>query len=287
MWFSHHEPKGHPLVWAVLSVLAFPVILLVAQALGSPGLLPLAWAAAATLIILLCELIARRRLWIFEPQLADFISHPETPLRLLLVLGCVLLILETALIFLVATNRHMDDGLIGLVMRKQCSAGYDKNARALCGYLQAPRNALGQALIQNDLAAYTLRAETAKQWFANESLATCAQRKVTQASVNQFDLYYVGLVHCTAWQIDADNQLQVKTEKTGFAGIWLTKDTNGFYSASKWTDDPSSDQWSATLKTLAQDAKAKVQSLSISPEFIKALRAETLKRALILVSKNQ
>lgn len=287
MWFRKYETKGHPKVWAVISVIAFPVVLLAAQGLGAPGLWPIVWAASATLLVLLCEVMARGRLWISEPNLAEFISHPETPIRLLIFSGAILLILETALIFLVATNRRMDDGLIGLVMRKQCSAEYDKTARSLCGYLQAPRDALGRILFQNDLAAYALRAETAKQWFANESLVTCAQRKIDQLATSEFDLYYAGLIHCAAWQIDQAGQLQVKTEKTGFAGIWLTKDANGFYAAGKWTDNPNSDQWSETLKSMAESAKTRIQSLSISSEFKQALRAETLKRARILVSKNQ
>ncbi|MBI4138809.1 hypothetical protein HY479_01525 [Candidatus Uhrbacteria bacterium] len=128
--------KGHPDVWAFLTIVTFPIVLVTADSLGIEGLWPFLVAALATAFVIVLEAAVRGRLWIFEKGFIDHISHPEMPARLVLVLGITLLILESALIFFVASDRRFDLSLLGLVARKQCAArAYEADAARLCDLL--------------------------------------------------------------------------------------------------------------------------------------------------------
>lgn len=132
--------NGHPEVWAVLTILTFPIVLVATDVLDFEGLWPFLLALSATFIVILLEALVRGKLWIFEKGFIDHISHPELPARIIIFVGATLLILETALIFSVATNRRFDKTLLGIVLRKSCSAKYDPSSAALCDFLQTPSN---------------------------------------------------------------------------------------------------------------------------------------------------
>lgn len=131
--------QGHPRVWAALTLITFPVVLLTADALDVPGLWPFVYALLGTFLIFMLEALVRRRLWPFEMEFSTTFAHPETPYRILLLLGITLLILETVLIIGVATDRRFDDALVRLILHKQCDgySGRDtQNAPEICQLLR-------------------------------------------------------------------------------------------------------------------------------------------------------
>ncbi|MBU2509023.1 MAG: hypothetical protein ABII13_00665 [Patescibacteria group bacterium] len=283
MWFHKKKTKGQPAVWALITILTFPIILMAAELLGAPGLWPFAWAVLATVAVLVLEVLARGKLWIFEPGFVERISHNETPLRLLVVVGAILLILETGLIFAIATNRNYDGDLMGMIMRRQCAAQYDKKAKSLCQFLQTPRLNSGKLMPELDLIGSSMRTYTAKKWFEDEPMVTCSQKKVEQSEIKDYTIEYVALLHCTSWRVDERGILDSKEEKTAFAGATLREDLNGFYKVEKWTDDPANADWNEVLKEIALDSRFKVKSLKISPEFLASLQTQEYYQAVGLL----
>ena len=134
-----HTTHGHPGFWAALTMLTFPAILVLGTAYDVSVLWAFADAVGVTLLIFVAEAVLRRRLWIFEVGYVEHISHPDTPWRILVFLGMVLLVLETALILVTVTDRRMDRSLLRLVVSKECISPRDDSALALCEQLTRMR----------------------------------------------------------------------------------------------------------------------------------------------------
>jgi hypothetical protein len=270
---------GHPFVWAFLTLLTFPVVLITTDMLGAGGLWPFALAVVATLLVLALEAAIRGKLWPFEPQFAECLGHPETPVRILVFMGGVLLILETALILTAATDLRSDPALIGLVMRKECAvrhlAGPDMFCRALTGEGAAP---VAVQTKPRDAVSFAIRMRAANAWFPNETLATCSQRVAQQATDNQ-SVRAVSLVHCTAWRVASNGILTAKSSKTGFAALSMTRDQDGMYRVGVWSDNINDPSWDAALGDRAEAGRDVVRTTGIPPNLVTALQAEALGRA--------
>ncbi len=113
---------GHPSIWAVLTLLAFPIVLVTTNMLGVQGLRPFWYALIATFVVLLLEALVRGRLWPFEDGFIESIGHPETPFRIFVFLGSLLLLIETVFIFSILTDKNLDQALVRLVAQKNCTA---------------------------------------------------------------------------------------------------------------------------------------------------------------------
>jgi len=151
------EHRGHPAVWAFLTIVSFPIVLMASDALGARGLWPFAYAILATLAVLILELLVRGGLWPFEKGFVEHIGHPDTPIRILIFIGATLLVLETALIFTVATDRRIDPELVRFVAEKQCSAHPDQLIQGLCGMFRNENDESARSTItQGDLISYVL-----------------------------------------------------------------------------------------------------------------------------------
>jgi hypothetical protein len=259
--------NGHPEIWAVLTILTFPIVLVATDVLDFEGMWPFMIALTATFVVILFEALVRGKLWIFEKGFVDHISHPELPARIIIFVGATLLILETALIFSVATNRQFDRTMLGLVMRKSCSAKYDKTSVALCNFLQAPADSNGERVQQKfDQISFVTREAAAKAWFPNESFVTCADQKIKLSTISQETCANSSVMHCSSWKVDGNGVLRVKKSITQFTRTSLTKDESGSYKVSSFEDD-------ATSEELRQI------SYQISPELITILHAEAFSRA--------
>lgn len=270
---------GHPFVWAFLTLATFPVVLVATDMLGAGGLWSFAYAVVSTLLVLALEAAVRGRLWPFEPQFAECLGHPETPVRILVFMGGVLLILETGLILGVATDLRSDPALIGLVMRKECGArqyrGSDEMCRALDG---EDRISTASPAKPRDAISYAIRMQAAKAWLPDEPLAACTQR-IAQQTTDGTAIRGVSLVHCSSWSIGVNGALSAKTTKTGFVAFSLTGDGNGLYRIGAWSDNINDPSWDATLGDKAEDGRNVVRTTGILPDLVTALQAESLGRA--------
>lgn len=272
---NRRTDEGHPYVWAFLTLVTFPVVLIATDMLGAEGVWPFAYAILATLAVLALEGLVRKRLWPFEPQFAECLGHPDTPVRIILFLGGFLLVLETALILLAATDPRVDASLVKLVMRKECAAR-TASAGSFCAYLSGER-ASDSRMKPRDAISYAIRMHAAGAWFPDEPLVTCGRRSMDQAA--EASARNVSIVHCTAWRVDADGVLKPKSSVTRFAAAALSKGEDGLFRVTGWSENTNDASWDMTLGDRAETARDVVRSFGVMPDLITILQAEALGRA--------
>lgn len=273
-----NKRRGHPEVWASLTLMTFPVVLVATDILGIGGLWPFFLAMAATLGVLILEALVRGRLWPFEDKFSLGLEHPDTPVRILLFAGATLLILETALIYVVALDRRFDLELLSFIARKQCAARQiDPVADKVCKLL-TDKQSSAEYFTRGDALGYALRKHAAQIWFPHEPLITCAERKITPASASQDTCRYATLMHCTAWKIK-NGVILPAASRTKAVGANLVREADGLFRVAGWTENPNTPDWDATLGDAAQVARDKVYSLTIPAGMITILQAEALGRA--------
>ncbi|MCI0479292.1 hypothetical protein L0Y59_02000 [Candidatus Uhrbacteria bacterium] len=274
-------PNGHPNLWAFLTLATFPVVLIATDMIGLDGIWPFVYAALATLIVLALEGVIRGRLWPFEPHFAETLGHPDTPIRIILFLGAILLVLETALIALFAFDRKANLALLGLVARTQCAAWNDPVSSAVCRRLEKEDRPASATM---DGTTYALRARAEDTWYPDESLVTCSVRK-TDAWNDGTALRLVALVHCAAWTTDGYGGLSPKTSTTRYAAASIPSAQQGFPTVSGWSDNMNDPAWDTVLGTHAEEGRDRVRSSTILPEYAELLRAEARMRAMDLLKK--
>lgn len=278
--------NGHPEVWAFLTIITFPIVLIATDLLGAEGLWPFGFALLGTFSILVLEAVVRGRLWPFEEGFIDRIGHPDTPLRILIFLGATLLILETTLIFAVSTDRRFDPALIGFITDKECAARQDPISNQLCLWLNQPLMARSATIQKGSLMDYAVRRYAAQAWFPDEALVTCTERNVQRATDSSTGVErVVYLVHCASWKLDGAGELKQKSKNTTFVGSTLQPADDGGYRVVAWTEDPNSEEWKTTLGPIADGSRDRVLGLAILPEFEAALQEEALQRAQTLLQQ--
>lgn len=276
---------GHPGVWAALTILAFPVVLLATEVFGFRGLWPIAYGLLASLVVLALEACVRGRLWIFEDRFVERISHPATPGRLLIVCGATLLLLETALLFFIATDHRWDAVLLRLVQRHQCtndaSGGFSGQiCRALQEIDRKPE------ALQTDVIGYAVRREAARRWFSSDALVTCAERRIDGAVNADQQQRYVGIVHCVQWMVErGTGQLEARSSMTKFIAFRGFFNQDGACEPLVWSEEPNAASWTEALGEIAERGRQRVHALAISPDFITLLQAEALGRAQELLKR--
>lgn len=107
--------------WAFLTICAFPLGMIIADGFGVGAFGSLAWGAIGSFAVLVVNIITETRLWMFDPNWRARFEHPDFSFRIAVITGAVLLILQTSLVVLVATDGMLDKGLMNLIMRRQCA----------------------------------------------------------------------------------------------------------------------------------------------------------------------
>lgn len=276
---------GHPEIWAFLTIITFPLVLIASDLLGAGGWWPFLYAILATFSILVLEAIVRGRLWPFEKGFVDHIGHPETPYRILVFLGATLLILETVVVVGAATDPRFDSALLGLVIEKQCAIRESSRvADSVCRFLTEPHQRSNQARTA-DLSEYTMLAHAAKTWMPDGGLVTCsAKTMLRRIDAEKQTIRDLSLIHCTDWKIEEKGALQPTRQRTHYAGALLTKNPSGLYGVSVWSEDPGQESWNEALGDIATVCRDRVQALGILPDLETALNAEALAKAQALLN---
>jgi hypothetical protein len=281
------HPNGHPEVWAFLTIITFPIVLIASELLGAGGWWPFLYAILATFSVLVLEAIVRGRLWPFEKGFVNHIGHPETPFRILVFLGATLLILQTVLIVGAATDPRFDAPLLGLIIKKECALRtFYPVSESICRFLTESRPDMNVGVRPTDLSEHAMLAYAAKTWFPDGELVTCAARTMLRrADADGNGMRELDLVHCSDWMIDADNTLRAKKSRTGYAAAKLFKQQTGFYFVASWSEDAQSETWMTTLGDIATVCRERVESLGILPDLVTVLQKETLSKAQMMLKQ--
>ena len=277
--------QGHPEVWAVLTIITFPIVLIACELMDIGQWWSLIYAVIGTFCVLVLEAIVRGRLWPFESGFIDSIGHPETPFRIMVFLGATLLILETVAILGAVTDVRFDEGLLSIVINKQCAnRHYSRSSEAMCRFLTEPKTIASSQVHTTELADHAIMANAGALWGAKSGVTTCASRSLSRhIESNEATVREAALVQCTSWSIEADGSLRALKTERKFVGALLTKSEDGLYRITKWSEDPEDATWSATLGDIAKAAHDRTAALSILPELISSLQDETRDKAIELL----
>jgi len=281
------HPNGHPEVWAFLTIITFPIVLIASELLGAGEWWPFLYAILATFSVLVLEAIVRGRLWPFEQGFVNHIGHPETPFRILVFLGATLLILQTVLIVGVATDPRFDAPLLGLIIKKECALrSFSPVSETVCRFLTESHPNMNGAVRTTDLSEHAILAYAAKTWLPDGAFVTCASRPMLRRTdANENAIRELNLVHCTEWTVDAENSLRPTKSHTGYAAAKLLKQPTGFYLVTSWSEDAQGETWTATLGDIATACRERVESLGVLPDLVAALQKEALSKAQMMLKR--
>jgi hypothetical protein len=263
------QHRGHPAVWATLTIAAFPIV---ALSLGWAGIDPLrsfGAGALASLMILLIEGVARGRWWIAEPPVARLLGDPEFGSRMLVVLGMLLFVFETFLLASFMTNSTMDGNIVRFVLSRQCASPQSTFMARLC--------ATDRTSVDTDAGTAALREAAEQRFFAN-GFVTCAARPLMLVCRPEACVQGA-MVRCDQWNISriAGRPISVDSkERIVVAGERVQED--GTYLIDAWADDPESPEWS---ELGGEDAlRALVQLKHTIGRIQVDMQAETFRRAI-------
>ena len=115
---EYYDPEAD--FWAFLTIFAFPFAMLVASSYGATAFSSFVYGAYGSLGILVANYVTCGKLWMFTAHWHRRFDHPDFSYRLAVISGAILLILETAFIVFLFTDRSMDRVLLSIVVDRQC-----------------------------------------------------------------------------------------------------------------------------------------------------------------------
>ncbi|MDD5438323.1 MAG: hypothetical protein PHC70_04210 [Patescibacteria group bacterium] len=254
-------PKEKPTsdtAWAVVTMASFPIVALSLAAMGWKSYTAFIMACLATLAILLIEAIVRGRVWIFQKQYQHIFDHQETPFRILVVTGGVLLVLETILLIQFFQNPAIDGYILNLVARKQCYSSQAPFAHLICPMFE--RASVSKQAYALD---YSME-QAAKSHLMPTALAgSCMVVPVSQSN-GAATCAAKFFAYCQAWQ--ADSCQHSNPGEVAMVTAQFTKNSEGFYVPTAWQEDRQSEEYQKIMgnKDLLQYLEKKLYDRCVS-----------------------
>lgn len=112
--------RGQTRFWAAASLITLPLSLIVFASIGLTALSSFALGVLATLLVLAFNLFIEGSLWVSREQWSEVFENPEASLRLAMIAGALLLIVESAALFYIVAAPGSDELLLQLIKQRQC-----------------------------------------------------------------------------------------------------------------------------------------------------------------------
>lgn len=112
--------RGQTRFWALASFVTLPLALIVFAGLGLTALSAFALGLLATLLVLTLNLFIEGSLWVSREEWRELFDSPDASLRLAMIAGALLLIVESAAIFYILAAPGSDEVLLKLIEQRQC-----------------------------------------------------------------------------------------------------------------------------------------------------------------------
>lgn len=231
-------PKEKPTsdtAWAIITIASFPIVALSLAAMGWKSYTAFLMACLATLAILLIEAIVRGRVWIFQKNYQHIFDHEETPFRILVVTGGVLLVLETILLIQFFQNPAMDGYILNLVARKQCNNPQAPFAHLICPIFEK------SSIPKQEYALDFSMEQAAKSHLMPTALAgSCITVPVSRTNAdNTCSAKF--FAYCQAWK--ADSCQNSNPGEVALITAQFMKNAEGFFVPTSWQEDRQSDEY--------------------------------------------
>lgn len=224
--------KTSDTVWAAITILSLPIAAMAFSAMDFNPFVAFILAACVTFAIIAIETVVRGKLWIFQDRFKETFGNPETPFRILIVTGGILLILQTLLIVQIFTNPDIDHFMLNVILRKQCDQAQGKLANTICPMFMPVRITGSYAL------RYSLEKEAMSHLLPTATLGACAivPLKDWPASADSLNVQF--FTYCENW--NADGVDNTANSRTAIIQAELDAKTDGFYAARTWSENSDS-----------------------------------------------
>lgn len=235
----------HAIVWATITLVVFPFVALCANIAGFGPIASFIGGAVGSMLVLLAEFITRRCLWLSDPCVEAWFSHPASSFRLLSAVGLLLLIFQTFVIMGFVSSKDFDASIIQFIMTRQCESPSSTWFARICRS-EAPRT----DLISDPVSA-AIREEAARRIFPTSRLVTCATYPIKQERDDR-TVTRTSIVRCDQWIVGSIVKRPTSFQNiTALIATVLHVEEDGSYRVDQWSDDPSSQEWQTIAKPIA------------------------------------
>lgn len=266
-------------VWMGLTIIVFPFIALIADLYGFHPAASFGFGALASIIILVIEVITRRRVWFFDPCIQEWIEHPFLAQKLLGFLGIILLLFLSFLMVGFLMNPALDQNVMRFILNRQCP---DPQTRWMASICRIPEIEPERS---TDPVSAAIRTEAAKRTYPESSLVTCAQKTINQTR-DEVTVIRSAIVRCDQWVIGTLMQKPVSFQSTqALIMAKLIVQQDGSYLVQEWSDDSTSDSWNIIGEEIASSTLVKYNHFLDVGQIQKNLADETAQRANLFLSR--
>jgi hypothetical protein len=243
------ETVGSDFVWAAVTVISLPIVALSLTALGLHPAFSFLLGASFTFLIIITEAITRGKTWIFSQTFQEIFGHHETAFRLLVVIGGVLLILQTVFVLQLLRNPNMDTMLLNLIIKKQCLNNPGPLTDILCPTFQA----VTPDHIQNLPLVYSMEQAAKSHLIPTAVFGSCTVVPLDniKSIEDKIDLEF--FAYCQPWTkgLNGDKEKPV----TRLIDAEFIQNEQGFYTPQTWQESKTGE----TYYELTQDQEFLLQ----------------------------
>ncbi|MDD2785736.1 MAG: hypothetical protein PHS79_02465 [Patescibacteria group bacterium] len=232
--------KNHSLaVWAVVSIASFPTVAFSLVAIGWSYFLAFLLACVTMLVILFIEGVVTGKIWIFHEDYRHIFDHQDTPFRILVVTGGVLLVLETLLLIQFFHNPAMDGFVLNIVARKQCGIRNNALTQAVCPLFS------NETINPKERAVVLSMEEAAlRHLMPGYTAGACSVEPLSDIHADQTKVNMKFFAYCQSWMSQGCN---VANQTMAIVNSQMIESTSGFYAPLTWQEDRESDLYGSTV----------------------------------------
>jgi hypothetical protein len=225
------DTSGSDFVWAAVSILTLPVVALSLTGIGLHPALAFLAGGVSTVAVVILEAIIRGKTWIFSELFKDAFGHHETAFRLLVGIGGVLLILQTAFVLQILRNPGMDSMLLNLILQKQCGNNPGPMAHVICPIFKesVPSNTQKMPLV------YSLEQAAKNRLLPSAIFGSCAIVPLEDAIETQTKIRINFFAFCRPWSKNSVNDKNLSPVMRIINAEFI-KNTDGFYTPTIWQE---------------------------------------------------
>ncbi len=221
--------SGSDFVWAAVSITTLPIVALSLTAFNWHPALAFLAGGICTVVIVILEAIIRGKTWIFSELFKDAFGHHDTAFRLLVGIGGILLILQTAFVLQILRNPGLDSMLLNLILQKQCGENPGPLAHVICPAFTQTES----GNIHNMPLIYSLEQAAKNRLIPSSIFGSCAIVPLENAAETSSKVRLNFFAFCKPWSKNTGAN-QDLSPVMRIINAEFIKNSDGFFTPTIW-----------------------------------------------------
>ena len=223
--------SGSDFVWAAVSITTLPIVALSLTGFGLHPAMAFLAGGVSTVAVVILEAVIRGKTWIFSELFKDAFGHHDSAFRLLVGIGGILLILQTAFVLQILRNPGLDSMLLNLILQKQCGNNPGPLAHVICPAFQESI----KSNTQNMPLVYSLEQASKNRLIPTSIFGSCAIVPLENAIESQTKIRINFFAYCKPWSKNSTNGKELSPVMR-VINAELIKNSDGFYAPTIWQE---------------------------------------------------